>query len=47
MRIAVCGGTGTIGRRPARALLPGKRAQIEGPTFQEWLTSDDAAALAA
>jgi uncharacterized protein YbjT (DUF2867 family) len=30
---------------PPGALLPHKGARIEGPTFQEWLASDDAAAL--
>ena len=30
---------------PPRALLPGNGARIQGPTFEEWLASDDAAAL--
>jgi hypothetical protein len=28
------------------ALLPAAGARLEGPTFEEWLTSDDAATLA-
>lgn len=32
---------------PPRALLPGEGARIQGPTFDEWLGSDDAAALPA
>ncbi|HEY6496488.1 MAG TPA: hypothetical protein VIZ43_24705 [Trebonia sp.] len=31
---------------PPGALLPGHDARIRGPAFQEWLASDDAAALA-
>ena len=31
---------------PPRALLPEDGARIQGPTFEEWLVSDDAAALA-
>jgi uncharacterized protein YbjT (DUF2867 family) len=31
---------------PSRALLPGTGARIQGPTFEEWLAGDDAAALA-
>lgn len=30
---------------PAGALIPGDGARIEGPTFEQWLTSDDAANL--
>jgi MFS family permease len=30
---------------PPRALLPENGARIQGPTFEEWLASDDAAAL--
>lgn len=30
---------------PQGALLPDDGARIEGPTFEEWLVSDDAAAL--
>lgn len=30
---------------PPGALLPGDGARIEGPTFEEWLESEDAAAL--
>lgn len=33
------------GGMPPRALLPGAGARIEGPTFEEWLASEDAAAL--
>jgi uncharacterized protein YbjT (DUF2867 family) len=31
---------------PAGALLPGNGARIQGPAFEEWLASDDAAELA-
>jgi uncharacterized protein YbjT (DUF2867 family) len=30
---------------PPRALLPGNGARLQGPTFDEWLSSEDAAAL--
>ena len=30
---------------PPRALLPERGARIQGPTFEEWLTTDEAAAL--
>jgi len=30
---------------PPGALLPEDGARIEGPTFEQWLASDDAAAL--
>jgi hypothetical protein len=30
---------------PPGALLPGDGARIQGPAFEEWLASDDAAAL--
>lgn len=30
---------------PPGALLPGDGARIQGPTFKEWLASDDAAAM--
>jgi uncharacterized protein YbjT (DUF2867 family) len=33
------------GRMPARALLPGDDARIEGPSFAEWLAGDDALAI--
>jgi hypothetical protein len=32
-------------RMPARELLPGDDARIEGPSFAEWLASDDALAI--
>jgi hypothetical protein len=36
----------TLAELPGDALLPGADARLEGPSFEEWLTSDDAAALA-
>lgn len=33
------------GHLPTTALLPGEGARLEGPTFEEWLSSDDAEGL--
>ena len=35
----------TVTGIPPRALLPDNGARIEGPTYEEWLASDDAAAM--
>jgi uncharacterized protein YbjT (DUF2867 family) len=35
----------TVDAIPPRALLPEEDARIQGPSFQEWLSSQDAAAL--
>jgi uncharacterized protein YbjT (DUF2867 family) len=37
---------GSVAGIPPGALLPENGARIQGPTFEEWLASDDAAALA-
>lgn len=38
--------TGTMAGLAPDALLPAPGARLEGPTFEEWLNSEDAAALA-
>lgn len=38
--------SGSVAGIPPGALLPENDARIQGPTFEEWLDSDDAAALA-
>jgi hypothetical protein len=43
--IAVHPDSGSVAGIPPGALLPGNDARIQGPTFEEWLASDDAAAL--
>jgi hypothetical protein len=43
--IAVEPDTQTMAGVPSRALLPKDGARIQGPTFEEWLASEDAAAL--
>lgn len=35
----------TMADLPTNGLLPGDNARIEGPTFQQWLTSEDATTL--
>jgi hypothetical protein len=37
--------TESMSEAPQRALLPGEGARLAGPTFDEWLSSEDAAAL--
>ena len=39
--------TRTMAGVPRGSILPGSNARIEGPTFDEWLKSEDAAELAA
>ncbi len=43
--ITVCPDADSVAGIPPRALLPENGARIQGPTFEEWLASDDAAAL--
>ena len=43
--ITVYPDTESVAGIPPRALLPEDGARIQGPTFEEWLASDDAAAL--
>jgi hypothetical protein len=43
--IAVEPDTQTMAGVPTRALLPKDGARIQGPTFEEWLAREDAAAL--
>jgi hypothetical protein len=44
--VEIIGDPDTLADLAADALLPGADARLQGPTFEEWLTSDDAAALA-
>lgn len=44
-QIEVVADTESMAGVPKDALLPGPEARIEGPTFEQWLASEDAAAL--